>query len=322
MGFFSFNEKYYLQKLDEFEGAKLNFASLVEAKRLLKVIDDLDDEGYFELGKYLEDKHNVVTRLKALIKANGETPFPVQSLAKAPVFDNKKIEAESYFAYLYSKKSSERQNIKAVEELKSYSEHIGFSSDVAYVFLLRDAFLPYLYFKDKFDAHCYPILVGRAFLNDFGKGVDDAFRVHIYDALEMGCACYDDFFAYVTNHMSRTFVNFTPLKNSLKSMLDDIPQEKILVVESGYMGTIPLMFASIDKRVDFTLYTTAPFLSDIYKKKIYCQNYENLRLLETLASQSRLFKFSSYSNGKFYITPSPDPSVLSRSLLEISSMLG
>ncbi len=54
MGFLSFNEKYYEAKISEFEGKELSGSEVCEAKRLLKVTDDLADEGYTELGELLE----------------------------------------------------------------------------------------------------------------------------------------------------------------------------------------------------------------------------------------------------------------------------
>lgn len=45
MGFLSFNEKYYAKTLERLEGRELNKSQLYEAKQLLKVLDDLLDEG-------------------------------------------------------------------------------------------------------------------------------------------------------------------------------------------------------------------------------------------------------------------------------------
>ena len=55
MGFISFNEKYYLQKLSEFEEKNLNSSELQEVKQLLKILDDLSDEGYTALNNCLEN---------------------------------------------------------------------------------------------------------------------------------------------------------------------------------------------------------------------------------------------------------------------------
>ena len=49
MGFISFNENYYRNKLEEYECNDLLSADIYEAKQLLKVLDDLTDEGYTNL---------------------------------------------------------------------------------------------------------------------------------------------------------------------------------------------------------------------------------------------------------------------------------
>lgn len=57
------------------------------------------------------------------------------------------------------------------------------------------------------------------------------------------------------------------------------------MIESGYMGTVPMMLKALDDRVDFRLFTTAPFLYETYKDKIFCRKYEDIRRFETLYSQ-------------------------------------
>ena len=46
MGFISFNENYYRRKLEEYENKILSDTKIRGAKQLLKVLDDLTDEGY------------------------------------------------------------------------------------------------------------------------------------------------------------------------------------------------------------------------------------------------------------------------------------
>ena len=75
------------------------------------------------------------------------------------------------------------------------------------------------------------------------------------------------------------------LAKMLKSLLSTISEQKIVVAESGYVGTIPLLLKSIDDKVQFKMYTTAPYLYETYKNNIFCQRYEDLRKFETLYSQ-------------------------------------
>ena len=55
MGFISFNEEYYRRKLEEYENKILSDAEIREAKQLLKVLDDLTDEGYTNLNDTMEE---------------------------------------------------------------------------------------------------------------------------------------------------------------------------------------------------------------------------------------------------------------------------
>ena len=54
MGFISFNENYYRGKPEEFEKKFISDADIYEVKQLLKVPDDLTDEGYTNLNDRME----------------------------------------------------------------------------------------------------------------------------------------------------------------------------------------------------------------------------------------------------------------------------
>ena len=58
MGFLSFHEKYYMKAVQRLESGPLSSADVYEAKQLLKILDDLADEGYLELNDYLESKYS------------------------------------------------------------------------------------------------------------------------------------------------------------------------------------------------------------------------------------------------------------------------
>ena len=75
MGFLSFNETYYLEKLNRYENRTLTSEEIYEVKQLLKVLDDILDEGYTGLNQYLEEKHRCVTRLRKILEAHHEKPF-------------------------------------------------------------------------------------------------------------------------------------------------------------------------------------------------------------------------------------------------------
>lgn len=67
MGFISFNEKYYMKAVQRLESRPLSSADVYEAKQLLKILDDLADEGYLELNDYLESKYSCLSRLRRVI---------------------------------------------------------------------------------------------------------------------------------------------------------------------------------------------------------------------------------------------------------------
>ncbi|WP_026662353.1 hypothetical protein [Butyrivibrio proteoclasticus] len=93
------------------------------------------------------------------------------------------------------------------------------------------------------------------------------------------------------------------------------------VIESGYMGMIPMMLAALDSRVNFRLFTTAPFLYDTYQDKIFCRRYEDIRKFETMYSQDLFMQYSSLRDGKFYVNITTDDIVRERSLAEIKMFL-
>ena len=75
MGFISFNEEYYCRKLEEYENKILSDAEIREAKQLLKVLDDLTDEGYTNLNDTMEADFSCLTKLRAVLHRCGEAPF-------------------------------------------------------------------------------------------------------------------------------------------------------------------------------------------------------------------------------------------------------
>ena len=111
------------------------------------------------------------------------------------------------------------------------------------------------------------------------------------------------------------------LKTILLDLLSSIKQNRIIVIESGYMGTIPMMLKALDDRVNFRLFTTAPFLYETYQDRIFCRNYEDIRRFETLYSQDLFMRYSSYRSSKFYVNVSVEESVKEKTLSEIAGLM-
>ena len=160
-------------------------------------------------------------------------------------------------------------------------------------------------------------MINRDFLWQIaGKDTDDLLRLPIYEALERGISNYEDFFAFCKPRIRKVINSHSSLECALRELSNQIPEGKILVIESGYCGTIPLTLAALDDRVDFRLYTTAPFLYEIYQEKIFCRRYEQIRSFENLYAQDALMKFSSFRNGRFYVRTAADDRIWAKAAEE------
>lgn len=327
MGFLSFNVKYYLGKLSEFEGKALDQNALDEVKRDLKVLDDLEDEGYTDLNRELETRFQAITRLRGILSSHGEAPFPFrQALAPDVHYGEEEFEAGALCTGLISEAARRKavSDHPLLKRIADYCAWIGYEEDTAYIFLLRDGLLPFVYFQSRGRRGLYPWLISRAFLAQTAgaEGVDDDFRLPIYEALEKGALEFGPFKEFCTARMRGAFAGYPLLERALKELLSGIREEKIIVIESGYCGTVPMMLAALDERVDFRLYATAPFLYETYWEKVFCRRYEDIRLFETLYSQDVLTKYSSFRQGQFYVRMAREEWVKDQALGEIYRVTG
>ena len=314
MGFMSFNENYYRRKLEEYEKKILSDADICEAKQLLKVLDDLTDEGYTNLNDTMEADFSCLTRLRAVLHRCSDTVYGKNEYELEELLGNLIEEARNH--------SSVSGN-PFLEEIYRYSKWIGHEIDTAYVFLMRDALLPYVFFRSRGRDNIYPWLISRRFLEDITETeyVDDDIRLPLYEALESGHIQFDDYSAYCKERILPVLNEHPKLKTILLDLVSSIKQNRIIVIESGYMGTIPMMLKALDDRVDFRLFTTAPFLNETYKDRIFCRKYEDIRRFETLYSQDLFMQYSSYSSGKFYVNVSADESVKEKTISEIAGLM-
>ena len=326
MGFISFNEKYYRRKLEEYENKILSDTKIREAKQLLKVLDDLTDEGYTNLNDTMEADFSCLTRLRAVLHRCGEVPFPVDhERLSDTVYGKNEYELKELLGNLIEEAGS-HSGISAnpfLEEIYRYCEWIGYEKDTAYIFLMRDALLPYVFFRSRGRDNIHPWLISRRFLEDITETeyVDDDIRLPLYEALESGCIRFDEYSAYCNKKILPVINEHPELKTILLDLLSSIKQSRIVVIESGYMGTIPMMLKALDGRVDFKLFTTAPFLYETYQDRLFCRKYEDVRRFETLYSQDLFMQYSSYSSGKFYVNVSADESVKEKTISEIAGLM-
>ena len=322
MGFISFNEKYYMKAVQRLENKPLSSADVYEAKQLLKTLDDLADEGYTELNDYLESKYSCLSRLRRVIENAGDEPFQINR-SRLPETTYSGTEYELVSVMENMRKEAAFQEICSknafLADIRDYCGWIGYEEETAYVFLFRDSLLPYLYYQSRGRKHLYAWIISRSFLRDVSgvEDIDDAIRLPIYEALEVGHISFDDYRSYCKEKMLAVLERHEKLKDLLFRLLSSVEEKKIVVVESGYCGTMPMMLSALDDRVTFKLYTTAPYLYETYKNHIYCKKYEDIRKFETLYSQDLLLRYSSFRENQFYVTIAESGAVRKQALVEM-----
>ena len=326
MGFLTFNGTYYRRKLETFENKRLTGADVYEIRQLLKVLDDLTDEGYTNLNDRMEADFSCLSRLRALLKKEGASPFTIEHEEKISAdYTSEKLELSALLETLMNKAAETDQPPENpfLKDIRDYCRWIGYEKDTAYVFLLRDALLPYVYYKKRHGEHIYPWLVSRRFLEDITgiPYVDDDIRLPIYEALENGCMDFEDSCSFCRKEILDVLERHQELKRILLELLGSVKEEHVMVIESGYMGTIPMMLKALDDRVTFRLYTTAPFLYETYKDHIFCRRYEDIRKFETVYAQDLLTRYAAFSSGKFYVNVAGNENVRKRSIAEINDFI-
>ncbi len=336
MGFISYSVRFLQERIRMYESQHPKQAPqnmVHEAKVLLKFLEDVKDEGYHKSYELISEKTDAIKRLNSFILENNETPFTMEKFSKKPNlnYKNKNYDLHEYLNYLKMQMNSEGCLLDKVPvvfyDILNYSQNIFnlANSSTAYCFLLRDTLLSYLAFEKWNNEHkftTYPMLVGRKYLSFFDNK-DNDFDVYqkiqdiIFDALDCGFNNLSDIKFYLKKEITANY-NFKKLINSLKSMLDKIKQESIMIVESGYIGTIPLLLSTLDDRVDFRLFTTIPYFYEVYKEKFFTYEFQKLRLFETIYCQDALFKiFSVDDTGKINVCDTSDCFVWEQALTEL-----
>lgn len=287
MGFISYSIRFLQERMDLYESKYSQEApeSVVhEAKVLLKFLEDIKDENYSKSYDFINEKTNAVNRLRFFILKNNNTPFSMGKFAAKCVssYKNEECNLHEYLNFLKTQMNSNDCLLSDVPlvfyDILNYSQDIFKSadSDIAYCFLLRDALLPYFAFEKWNLDHnftSYPILISRKYLSFFNNKNND-FDVYreiqniIFGALDKGFKNLNDVKPYIKNEI-KSKCEFKKLISLLKNMLNNIKQENIMIIESGYIGTIPLLLSSLDDRVDFRLFTTIPYFYEIYKDNFF-----------------------------------------------------
>lgn len=329
MGFISFSLDYYKDELQKLESSAASQETIYHAKQLLKMLDDLLDEGYTELNEILEKSCQGVSRLRKYLRNNGAGPFPIyhKTITETDVvYEQEEIDLSEAIDELvmHAKECDAESDDAFLTELVHFCEWIGYKKDTVYIFLLRDTLLPYIYYKRNNKALIHPWLLGRKTLTMLtGKEfVDDEIRASIIRALEVGrCDNYDDFCKMVLPDMRTTISKYPEIGNCLTDLLNTIEEKKIIVIESGCSGTFPMLLKCLDERVDVRMYTTYPYLLKVYGNRIYSPKYEENRLFETLYSQDLFFQFFTLRDNHFYVRKCRNDEVMANSYAEVKTIL-
>ena len=311
-----------MKAIQRLEYKPLSSADIYEAKQLLKMLDDLMDEGYTELNEYLESQYSCLSRLRRVIKNAGDEPFKInRSRLPETTYSSTEYELVSVVENMQKEMTFQENcsNNAFLAGILNYCGWIGYEEETAYIFLFRDSLLPYLYYRSRGRKHLYAWIISRSFLRDVSgvEDIDDDIRLPVYEALEYGHIFFDDYHSYCKEQMLAVLERHGKLKGLLSRLLSSVKEKKIVVVESGYCGTMPMMLSALDDRVTFKLYTTAPYLYETYKNHIYCKKYENIRKFETLYSQNLLLQYSSFRENQFYVTVAESQAVWKQALMEM-----
>ncbi|MDE7206240.1 MAG: hypothetical protein K2N90_03635, partial [Lachnospiraceae bacterium] len=263
------------------------------------------------------------------LKDNHAEPFPIyhKPLIETDVaYGQESIELAAAIKELTenAKESTNISDDAFLTELIRFCDWVGYEENTAYIFLLRDTLVPYIYYQSKNRNRIYPWLLGRKTLTKLtGKeNVDDEIRAAVIKALEFGnCRNYEDFCGVVLPDIRGTLKQYPEIGNCLTALLEEIKEKHIIVVESGCSGTFPMLLRSLDDRVDVRMYTTYPYLLEVYGDKIYSPKYEENRLFETLYSQDLYFRFSDLKDGHFYIRKCENREVEKNAFAEIKAAL-
>ena len=326
MGFLSYSLGFYREELQRLAQTPASPDNLYRARQLLQMLDDLTADGYTELNDTLETAFSGVSRLRDYLRRNHAGPFtaPKTQARTSPLpYSPQEIELRTAISgAMQAAEGAEDLSAPFADRLRQFCRWVGYDEDTAYIFLLRDTLLPFVFYAARGRERIYPWLLSRSsFVALTGQAAADDVRASIYRALEAGCTEFDAFCRFVLPEMRRTLARYPQAEQRLRAMLQGIGAERILVVESGCTGTFPLLLMSLDARVDLRMYTAYPYLTGIFGPRLFTSQYEENRMFETMAAHALYFRFSGLRDGSFYVQPCTDAAVRAQALAEIRQML-
>ncbi len=337
MGFVDYSAKFFKEKLNSYESLYKDNApkSIVhEAKVLLKLLDDIRNEGYEDVYTYINRSCDAASRLKIFITSNNDKPFVINkyNISKNIAYESHEYKLENYLNLIERKittsgSDTTKNTPEIFYDILSYSKDIFMSSnsETAYCFLLRDTLLPYLAFKKwdtKNNLNIVPMLISRRLFSFFEREKEELYthvQNIIFEALDENIQTFEQLKKYVRDSLKNAPLNLLSLISLIKRKLSDIPQKNIMVLESGYIGTMPVLLSAIDDRIDFKMFTTIPCFYELYKEKFFTKSFEKIRLFETIQCQDALFKLMSInSSGCFMVSETSDNKIKDKAYQELN----
>lgn len=338
-----FELSFYKKQITKFESQKrLNKDDLIKCQQMLQIIDN--NKNYYPKQHKAMLEIDAYARLNNLLKKYKMKPLGLfnEPMHEKPIFESKEVLLSDWLKNIknnikITKKSKNNQIF--LQDLKEYGKWVLKNNDknTAYVFLLRDMLLPYLYAQNALrKENIFPFLFGRKLIKffyndisndnfDFDFSDDEELYMQFLEIIFDGASKYNDNFEKFFKYIKPKFLKIIKAKQTfysfVKNWLKQIKTEKIVVVESGRYATIPLILMCVDKRVDFKLFSTSPEFYDLYKGKIFVKNLDKMIDIEKSISQNEMFVFSSVKNGEIMIKTNSDKKVLKKCFDEISAMV-
>lgn len=194
------------------------------------------------------------------------------------------------------------------------------------VFLLRDTLFMYFGYrllsrKGLLSVTPQPLLLNRKFLHVL-EGNEDFFEVQLGDTLYQTLAerpqDATDFSKRFTQRLRQTTIPSSFQQETRAYLQRLVGSQPIFIIESGLHGTIPLWILSqCDNPGKFVLYTTAPWLYEVYDASIFHRNYNYLRDMETTVAQNFLFQFRAIEQQRVLVDKTGDPHIEKLALYEL-----
>jgi hypothetical protein len=324
-------------KLDNAADLKL---ILQQASNLKKFLEDIREEGYEKTYVTFCNEINAVKRLERLL-ADGLRRLGSKTEAELFYLCSEKyrlelpITTERFKSYELDSYLTKLQNLSRSDLVKTIvtnpkyakllerleiilNEMVGYiqwllqpGRATNYLFLLRDTLLPYLGIREIYrrgsNFEAIPILISRQFMGAFGneQRLFNLIADPIYNSLEFNDQV--DLAGFWANYQyqlqSYTDSEYLTLAAATKRYLQPKLSSKVYTaVESGVQGSIPLFLMTISTKINgWKMYTTVPWLFQIYQPHIFNPNYNYLRDMETFISHDRLFGFADFKNDQVFI---------------------